>query len=384
MPSRTGTAAVILLAWMCWGCDREPAQPDTGAWTERADSSSTHDVMVAPSVCADCLSFLLVAVLGDEAGPGYLEGPGRVLRDQRGQYWVGQRGSLKVFDADGRFATEVGRLGEGPGEYRFPNPVYADSVSQVHVMDFQSPRLTILDAEQTVARTSLLPGLPRDATVLPMEQYVINASVPTPQAVGLLLHIVDGVDPEPIESFGMPHDAAPYSLQGLESWRVLTSRPDGRIITSSMTTYVIEAWTSEGQRITGWQGPSLNDGDVPVGPLSPESPPDNRILGIHLDGTDRLWVLSSQRREDWHANLERRVGPDGQTRWEPAGQDIGSLFRGRIDVIDLNGNEIIAQTEQPQLLLGGLGDGLFFAETRSELGAPQVEVWEVGFTMSNR
>ena len=129
--------ATSLLAALA-GCAEEAREP--GSFF---GDGCILDMEAAP--CDDCIEFAHVTQLGsDELGPGYLVDRGtmeNVVRDGRGNYWVGQNEEIKVFDPDGAFLRTVGRRGDGPMEFDRAAPIHADASGRVHVFDAGNLRI---------------------------------------------------------------------------------------------------------------------------------------------------------------------------------------------------------------------------------------------------
>lgn len=65
--------------------------------------------------------------------------------------------TVKVFDTEGNHQRELGRLGDGPGEYRSPNWVGQCGPTTVTVFDFSLDRLTELTLSGHVVGTRTIP-----------------------------------------------------------------------------------------------------------------------------------------------------------------------------------------------------------------------------------
>ena len=81
-------------------------------------------------------------------GPGSLPGrPGALLVDSRGRYWVSiDNGLPMIFDARGKFLQEVGKRGEGPGEFRYASlaaviPGDSMAIADLHSITIMGPDL---------------------------------------------------------------------------------------------------------------------------------------------------------------------------------------------------------------------------------------------------
>ena len=104
--------------------------------------------------------------IGDVEGPAeYTFGDiTSVTADAAGRIYVADRigSSIRVFDTEGRFLTWLGREGEGPGEYQWPNDLTFDPLGRLWIRD--ANRITVLapghDSEvpDSVVTTYRLPG----------------------------------------------------------------------------------------------------------------------------------------------------------------------------------------------------------------------------------
>lgn len=62
-------------------------------------------------------------------------------------------GTLKIYNAAGQYVTELGRQGEGPGEFSFIGHVAADPHDTIRVYDVDLNRITIFAPDGRLART---------------------------------------------------------------------------------------------------------------------------------------------------------------------------------------------------------------------------------------
>ena len=115
------------------------------------------------TVQAQELSFTLheQLIIGDdeEAPSEYLFYYPEIVRtDSQGNIYVkdARRAAVRVFDANGRYVTTVGKRGEGPGELREVYGMHVDGDDRVIVADRMSRRLTIFtDMGESFATKSL-------------------------------------------------------------------------------------------------------------------------------------------------------------------------------------------------------------------------------------
>ena len=102
------------------------------------------------TVQAQKLTFTLheqLIIGDDEKAPSeYLFYYPEIIRtDSRGNIYVkdGRRADVRVFDANGRYVTTVGKRGEGPGELREVFGMHVDGDDRIIVADRMNRRLTI-------------------------------------------------------------------------------------------------------------------------------------------------------------------------------------------------------------------------------------------------
>ena len=100
-------------------------------------------------------------IIGDdeEAPSEYLLGSPEIVRtDSQGNIYVkdARSADVRVFDANGRYVTTVGKRGEGPGELQEVFGMHVDGDDRVIVADRTSRRLTIFtDMGKNFATKSL-------------------------------------------------------------------------------------------------------------------------------------------------------------------------------------------------------------------------------------
>ncbi len=112
----------------------------------------TPQTIEVPSevTCPACsLQFERITRLGVEDGEGALEAfPLDVARDESGRFYVlsAARSAPAVFDSDGKFLSRLGRVGQGPREFRWPLEVVVLPGDSLLVIDGENQRMTILSA----------------------------------------------------------------------------------------------------------------------------------------------------------------------------------------------------------------------------------------------
>jgi hypothetical protein len=377
---RAAASSVLLLAAL--GCEHRPATQ--ASWRSTPDSTGTIQLVDAQAVCSDCVSVESVVVLGDSDGPGYIEVTEWVTIDSLHRYWVGQRDLIKVFDSGGSFLREVGRAGHGPMEFQYALPLHTDSLGKVHVLDARNNRETVIEPDfRMAADTPLHPvGIINHAAPLPGHAYVVNAWITSAERLGSPLHVLQGR--EITRSFGASEATGP--LDAFKSLRLIASSPsDGTVFTSKRFTYEIEVWSSDGRRIAGFVGPTLNTHEVRQTFYNrTDNPVPNEIRALQVESATRRWVISRRVRPNWQAHYVDRTYPNGQVglrRREDSPLD--SVYVSRVELLDLDQNAVIARLQHPALFVAFAGQHRLLENRFSSDGTPQVVVWHLTLTSTD-
>ena len=373
-------------------CDPDRGGSNAGAGTGSFALATCELPAVAD--CEGCFDFELALRLGETGDhPGFLvEATSmlRVLRDHLGRYWIGQGDEIKVFDADGAFVDKVGRAGEGPLEFSAVRPIGADSNRRVHVLDTRNKRITVLNADFSLAGETTVPGGFVSDVVMPSPEtsttgrYVFQTWIPTFEQIGLALHRLSA-DGRIVSSFGPRPTSASGPMTPILMEREL-AHFDGTVFSASNLAYVVEAWASDNLRVGKLSGPDLDDGlEGKPGPWSFDNPPPNRLRDIHVDRDGRLWVMLVYRRPDWEDLVIEKVRPTGELYLEYP-QGWGSVYRTRVEVIDVQACSVrvsgwfdhpsvgwlLMDAESETMSVTGL--------SHSPVGDPFVEVWDIGMS----
>ena len=344
------------------------------------DSTATVDILESSTLCSNCITIERVVALGDTtdtAGPGYINWSRYATVDDSGNYWVGQQqeGVVKVWDAEGRFLRQIGRRGDGPREFQRPAPVRTDSEGRVHVFDLDTGRETVWNADFSFESSrSVYPRGGHLAVPLGAEgRYLLNMGTSRAGLADTPLHIVDGTDV--LHSFGRMAglDATGYAP------RVLAVGRQQRIYSARTVEYLIQIWSESGRRILGLRGPRLNEREPSREPWSPDNPPRQQMYAMQVDDQQRLWVVSSARKDGWQDHMEYRRMPNGRVAYGPVDDDMKAIFEMRIDLIDLATGALIATRRHDALLEAFVGDGLVVETVENERAYPQLVVWRLGF-----
>ena len=369
---RSVLAIVLALTAGCGST--ESAKSD---WRAVQDSSAWREVATTPETCNDCLHFTEIAELGDTAGDGMHNESHWATVDSRGNYWIGDVDGPRVYGSDGRFKHKVGRAGQGPLEFAAAGPIFTDSSGNVHVLDPRNRRESVVAPDFSLVKDGPLPpGWVYEALPIPGTPLsLVSAVFHTADLLGYPLHIAHGA--ELVKSFGMKQSGL-QMVSTLPLLRRLAIAPSGEFFSAGYFDYVVEAWTQEGHRISGWKRPGLwnppPDG-VPQ-PLGASSPPGGLFVAMRVDQADRLWTITWVPRENWKDNMREVELPDGTVSYQPT-RGNASMYTTAVEVIDLASGEILARSELDERVEGFLGEDRMYGNRLDEQDVPWLVVWTI-------
>ena len=325
--------------------------------------------------CTSCVHLDLAATLGAEDYAGFLTDGGTlgdIVRDDSGNYWVGQRDQIKLFDSTGAFVSAVGRAGRGPMEFAFAQPMHTDSLGRVHVFDNRNARVSVIGPDLTLREERALPATAVTAMtpVADGSRYAIQAWIPDSEHVGLAIHVVDGG--EIAKSFA-------EAMNSFTAQRRLATGPHGSIFSSHYYDYIVEAWSEDGLRTGRLEGPLLHDGPRTPGPWTWENPPWNEIHDIMVDSNDRLWVAFRYRRPDWQDAMVEVPGSQRQAMLVPADGRLSSYYRSRIDVVDLQTCTTLASRWHDGVLMTFVEEGMVSEVAYDDVAGEVVNIWRLAY-----
>lgn len=280
---------------------------------------------------------------GDGAG-GLISRPYAISQDSKGRYFVVMPESgdpPHMYSKSGVFIAQVGRTGEGPGEYRRPRLVRVTTGDSVEVYDEGNARYTLLTPELRVSRSFAIPRATNDGIRLTSGLQVLNAKVSDADRIGLPLHVFEAGG-RYVRSFGT---ARPIALPGdvTRHARWLFPLTNGHVLVAHMGhRYRVEEWVASGELIAAW------DRDVdwyrPYDRYwfpTPTMPPAPRTTGLWRDAGGLIWVVLQVPDRTWARGLElAREAEGGQAlyRWE----NWQLLFDTIVEVFDPRSGNLIA------------------------------------------
>jgi hypothetical protein len=242
---------------------------------------------------------------GQLDGPAALDGDPPVSRDSRGNVYVPSyaTGGLLVFDSTGTYVRTVGRRGRGPGEFELVTAIAVGRSDTLFVFDRRNMRVTILTPTHEYARMAHVasPPLPARQALLPDGDFVIAATLLSPDAVGHPLHLLDA-NFEIERSFGATGE--PFTVDDqLRNARLLTSGGPGQVWATHLFQHVLELWSTDGTKIrevrrtAEWLPPP--EPRRPWRQGEPLPPPRPGITMMQSDDQGYIWILGRVIDQGW-------------------------------------------------------------------------------------
>lgn len=333
------------------------------------------------TLAAQCnVNLVRVSTIGDEDGPGVV-GTTRVLtRGPDGTvYTTGGifPGVVQTFDSAGRFSGSIGRLGDGPGEFRAISAVLPTGTDTFVLIDNAHRRASVMKRDIGLVRSYSIPGgvFPAGGAMLTSGRLLLNANVAERSTVGLPLHVVSSQGTL-LRSFGSVEGyyLAPDLLGASRQMAVVDSE---YVWTARRSPYVLELWSvKSGERVRGyspqrqWWQPDEN-----TGLLSPEHTPPSRVQGIYYDpSVPALVVAINVAGSNWRSALVRQEEREG-TYWLP--RDWGAVHNTIIEAIDPRSGALLGSRRIPAYVRGVASTGYVFSYRQDDIEVDRMDLWRV-------
>ena len=318
-----------------------------GLWASPLTAQSAPRIIDDAIECRTCaITFRRVAVLGTSSGDGEILGGIQAISvDNAGRYWILSRNPLPMlYDSTGRFLRSVGRVGDGPGEFR--SPVEVIPISGDSVMIAQPGKAIIMTGDLEAKRQIILNAgfFPIRAMSWP-DAVVANGFLGTRAAAGRPLHLLS-LSREVVDvtkSFGPDADEMRPKDFPLLMQRIAVADQQ-TFWSADWSRYRLVKWSRSGnkelvlERRPAW----FPDTKRASGFGAPDRPPDPGISAIHVDSAGLVWVFAKVPAPTW-----RRAWPQGatqQSEFQISRIAVEELYRTTIEVIDPAIGRVIART----------------------------------------
>lgn len=319
---------------------------------------------------AQDVSLELTSVLRGPEGVGFSE-PGYLLATTRlGDRWVvNSRDAIYAFGTDGSFHRQVGRPGNGPGEWSAIVWVAARGDSAA-VFDIGNARVSILDNDLRVARSFRFGVLGFDRALwLPDGRFVVAAGFQEdPDRLGYALAFLapDGTLSEAFDEYEMlpgVHSAArKRHLQLVGDTIVALSLNDGTVRYWSLSGEQLAEYPPVG-RPRGWTKAYTETRGPPMAPG--QIPPSTYLSALDTDRWRLLGAMTPA--EDWESGFTAES------------IDFERVFRGSLQVVSKD-HATVAQERFLSFLPVVFADGYVVSPRADDLGFTFLEIRRVSQT----
>lgn len=283
--------------------------------------------------------------------------PTDIVFDSQGNMYVLDFGNHRIqkYDSDFNYITTIGRKGQGPGEFVYPQSLDIDDQGYLYVSDPQNNRIQILTPEgkehNTIKMQDISPGIIRlqGAERMLMGRGGFTIIRMRQEEEKILPKIIKVLDQEGkiIKEFGEQMDYKEMLLNREGNRNKFTVDKDGYVYLAFLNQNRIEKYSPEGKLL--WKADrELNyDTSKPKskgkregsgGYMSIEMPDMNRCSnGIAVDDKGRIWVVNLKRqlRENESVGSNARVTMDSSGQRSMALSVVGNTDVRETDAYEL-------------------------------------------------
>ena len=312
---------------------------------------------------------------------GALYGVRSVIFDSRDRALViaadNHDGMPFVLDSDGSFVQVLARPGGGPGELESPHAVHIDGNDSLFVWDRGTGRMSVFGPDLEFVRTYPVEGFAGGTAVrLGSGDWLHGSSLMS--GFPFLLYDSNG---QLTKAWGdtadyiEPANGMPMRL----SWIAGSAPEGGAWLVKTSFRAVAVAVDSLGAEVARLDlDPDWYESyDRPV-PVSPDSPPQTRLVGIHEDDAG-LWIIGGAVDPDWRSALGDSYSAEGQTLYRI--EDPMSLTDGVIELRDPVDGTLRARYRDDRWLLAAHGGSpnLVYSVRRDELGFQVLDLYRLRY-----
>jgi sugar lactone lactonase YvrE len=292
--------------------------------------------------------------------------PSDIAFDSQGNIHILDTGNHRIqkFDNGGKYLTTIGREGQGPGEFQYPQALTIDSEGYLYISDMGNRKIHVLKSDgfehKTIQMTDQNPGTIRidgsGRMVMGGGGMMIvgPGGMDEDQDLGKLLSVL-GSEGEVVQEFGEKLDYKDFLMNRTGNTFHFAVDKDGFSYVAFDNQNRIDKYSPEGKLI--WKSdreldfevtsPKKKSGrmDVSGGMREIRMPQMNRCSnGITVDDKGRVWVagLNRQLREDEQVQTEVRVMRDAGGKqsmtFKPEGNtDVRKTDAFRLEVYSSEG-----------------------------------------------
>lgn len=276
-------------------------------------------------------------------------------------------GLPRIYGADGQLQFSVGRLGDGPGEYRTPIVWSTLPGDSLLVADEMRSTVAIVDPHGNLVRRLAIPVGIRQIIVTIDQTFVGNAPYNRDGNESIPLMRLDRAG-NLASSFGGDSVGCGQFCGVLGSRRLVADAHGGVWAAHQAKAYVVEHYDRAGRRTKQFK--LSPEWFVPMDSFPPprgDRTPMSMIHGLSLDADGRLWVMGSTADSAWQDGLgDPRPGEGGSYR--PV-IDLARYRDGVLEVRDTATGALLASRRFPDSpVLLPVGPGLIAQATTDNDG----------------
>jgi hypothetical protein len=302
--------------------------------------------------------------------------PVAVRVDQRGRHWVNPRdGAPIIFGPNGKFIRLLGPKGVGPGEFVGAADIAYLPGDSILVMDARSQRATIVGPDLSVRRSIAMPYPFTRAVAVKWPEVIANGIVPTPDGVGLPLHIASfgGDQVKYLKSFGPQKPVHRAGTSPTMLAMIIDQAPNGSVWAADRVRYRLSEWGVDGTIKRILTRDALWFADSSDGGLgSPTRAPPPVIGAMNVDRDGLLWVFT---------NVAAKTWPEAWPAKDRNSREVGAnsiqtelLYDTMVEVIEPSQRRLLAQQKLPGFVLSALPGRRIAVYGADSQGFPQISI----------
>jgi hypothetical protein len=281
-----------------------------------------------------------------------LNSPHDVVLDSNGNIFIldSTGNCIKKFDPEGKFITNIGQSGQGPGDFNYPYSIDIDGADSLYILDASNRRIQILSPEGEMKKSIRLDKFRQnDIRVLSNGQIALGGRLdarwgwaPESNKKEELPRLIDLMDEEAKinRSFGEMKDYDNRLVNWYANQIIFETDKNGCYFITFVFQNRMEKYSPEGKllwktdRVLNYDTKVLDKGMInrpEGGGIAVNTPQMNTVsYGIGSDSKGRIWVLT----------MNRQLEPEEQTRTISGGGATRTLQKGKIKTMDIYKLEI--------------------------------------------
>lgn len=311
--------------------------------------------------------------MGDTDGPGAIGRAAWVTRMSDGRWAVTdyQDPRIKVYARDGSYSGHFGQRGQGPGEFVLPAQVWTDPTGDLHVMDLDLLRRTVLSSTGEIRRMVRLDAGFTTVAAFGDGRLVTGALLPTPDGGIGLVHVVDA-DGQRVRSLGP--EVTLEAARASRTFRTVAPSGDSAVWVGMPDRYEVQLYSLDGTHLRTVRRDTemFRPHDGRIATVPEDGPPRPRIVDIQEQPNGELWVLLRVPDTGWREAFVDGLDPYGRPR--QAVGDPARYYDGVLEILDVPRGVLRMRARTDQALAWFAGPGLVAGEAHDLMGVPEVVV----------